>query len=175
MNSPVILIIDDEPQIRKLLSITLQSNDFSVVETQTAKEGMITAASHPPDLILLDLGLPDESGHDVLVHLREWYSNPIIILSLSAAQAAVSTVIVASILAPAPVSNPATLVARRRPRTHVGATDRLDPVYAPRMRVASAFADYFRPTTITDAAGELNPALADDLLATRYAHRTSVP
>ncbi len=82
MNSPVILIIDDEPQIRKLLSITLQSNDFSVVETQTAKEGMITAASHPPDLILLDLGLPDESGHEVLVHLREWYSNPIIILSV---------------------------------------------------------------------------------------------
>lgn len=82
MNNAQILIIDDEPQIRKLLSITLQSNDFGVAEAQTAKEGMITAASHPPDLILLDLGLPDESGHDVLIHLREWYSNPIIILSV---------------------------------------------------------------------------------------------
>jgi two-component system KDP operon response regulator KdpE len=82
MSNPVILIIDDEPQIRKLLKITLQSNDFNVVETQTAKEGKITAANHPPDLILLDLGLPDESGHEVLKHLREWYSNPIIILSV---------------------------------------------------------------------------------------------
>jgi radical SAM superfamily enzyme YgiQ (UPF0313 family) len=61
--------------------------------------------------------------------------------SLAAAQVAVSTVIVASILAPASVSNPATLAVRRRPRTHVSATDRLDPVYAPRMRVASAFED----------------------------------
>lgn len=82
MSNPVILIIDDEPQIRRLLTITLQSNDFNVVETQTAKEGKLTAANHPPDLILLDLGLPDESGHEVLRHLREWYSNPIIILSV---------------------------------------------------------------------------------------------
>src|SRR5882762_2008658 len=82
MNNPVILIIDDEPQIRKLLSITLQSNGFNTVESETAKEGMTTAASHPPDLILLDLGLPDESGHAVLKHLREWYSNPIVILSV---------------------------------------------------------------------------------------------
>ena len=95
--------------------------------------------------------------------------------SLAAAQVAVSTVIVASILAPASVSNPATLAVRRRPRTHVSTTDRLDPVYVPRMRVASAFEDYFRPTAITDAAGELNPALADDLLATRYARRAPVP
>ncbi len=82
MNNPVILIIDDEPQIRKLLVITLQSNGFRVVETETAKQGMAAAASKPPDLILLDLGLPDESGHAVLKHLREWYSNPIIILSV---------------------------------------------------------------------------------------------
>src|SRR5882672_1878639 len=82
MNNPVILIIDDEPQIRKLLSITLQSNGFNIVESETAKEGMVTAASHPPDLILLDLGLPDESGHEVLKHLREWYASPIIILSV---------------------------------------------------------------------------------------------
>jgi two-component system KDP operon response regulator KdpE len=82
MNNPVILIIDDEPQIRKLLSITLQSNGFNTTESENAKEGMVTAASRPPDLILLDLGLPDESGHEVLKHLREWYTNPIIILSV---------------------------------------------------------------------------------------------
>ncbi|MGC4023467.1 MAG: response regulator [Cyclobacteriaceae bacterium] len=82
MNNPVILIIDDELQIRKLLAITLQSNGYSVIEAETAKEGMVAAASRPPDLILLDLGLPDQSGHEVLKHLREWYSNPIIILSV---------------------------------------------------------------------------------------------
>ena len=82
MNSPVILIIDDESQIRKLLGITLQSNGYHIQEAETAKEGVTAAASHPPDMILLDLGLPDESGHEVLKHLREWYSNPIIILSV---------------------------------------------------------------------------------------------
>jgi len=82
MNNPEILIIDDEAQIRKLLLITLNSNDYKVAETSTAKAGLIAAANHPPDVILLDLGLPDESGHVVLQKLREWYSNPIIILSV---------------------------------------------------------------------------------------------
>ena len=82
MNNPEILIIDDEPQIRKLLQITLQSNDYKVTETSVAKEGLIMAANHPPDIILLDLGLPDENGHAVLKKLREWYSKPIIILSV---------------------------------------------------------------------------------------------
>jgi two-component system, OmpR family, KDP operon response regulator KdpE len=81
MSRPSILIIDDEPQIRKLLTITLQ-DDFSLAESATAKEGLTRVASHPPDLVLLDLGLPDESGHEVLRRLREWYSNPIIILSV---------------------------------------------------------------------------------------------
>jgi two-component system KDP operon response regulator KdpE len=82
MNSPEILVIDDEIQIRKLLEITLQSNDFSFREAGTAREGLLLAANHPPDLIILDLGLPDESGHNVLKKLREWYSKPIIILSV---------------------------------------------------------------------------------------------
>jgi len=81
MNNPEILIIDDEAQIRKLLQITLQSNDYKVTETSTAREGLIAAANHPPDVILLDLGLPDENGHVVLKKLREWYSKPIVILS----------------------------------------------------------------------------------------------
>jgi len=82
MNNPEILIIDDEAQIRKLLEITLQSNDYKVNEASTAKEGIVMAANHPPDVILLDIGLPDESGHIVLQKLREWYSKPIIILSV---------------------------------------------------------------------------------------------
>jgi two-component system KDP operon response regulator KdpE len=81
MNKAEILIIDDEAAIRKLLEITLQSNDFAVVQAATGKEGIVAAASHPPDLIILDLGLPDISGHDVLVQLREWFTNPIVILS----------------------------------------------------------------------------------------------
>jgi two-component system KDP operon response regulator KdpE len=77
-----ILIIDDEAQIQKLLSITLQSNEYATVHAATAKEGLIKAANHPPALIILDLGLPDKNGHIVLKELREWYTNPIIILSV---------------------------------------------------------------------------------------------
>jgi len=82
MNSPEILIIDDELQICKLLEITLQSNDYKVIQANTAREGLLAAASHSPDLILLDIGLPDESGQEVLRKLREWYNKPIIILSV---------------------------------------------------------------------------------------------
>lgn len=82
MNKAEILIIDDEVQIRKLLEITLQSHHYAVNHAENAKKGMITAGNHPPDLILLDLGLPDEDGQSVLKKLREWYTNPILILSV---------------------------------------------------------------------------------------------
>ena len=58
-----ILIIDDEAAIRKLLDITLQSNDYKVIQATTAKEGEVAAAMHQPDLIILDLGLPDDAEH----------------------------------------------------------------------------------------------------------------
>ena len=80
--NPQILIIDDEDQIRKLLQITLQSNDYTVIEASTAKEGLVLAANHHPDLILLDLGLPDEDGRSVLKKLRQWYFKPVIIISV---------------------------------------------------------------------------------------------
>jgi two-component system KDP operon response regulator KdpE len=82
MNKAAILIIDDEPQIRKLLQISLESNDHKVIQASTGKEGLILSANHLPDLILLDIGLPDKSGHEILKELREWYNNPIIILSV---------------------------------------------------------------------------------------------
>ena len=81
MNNPTILVIDDEPSIQKLLKITLQSNDYKVQSAVNSKDGVIAAAIHPPDLIILDLGLPDEDGQQTLLKLREWFSNPIIILS----------------------------------------------------------------------------------------------
>ncbi len=82
MNKAEILVIDDEPQIRKLLEITLESNDYKVWLAATAKEGMVMAAHHPPELIILDLGLPDKSGHDLLREFRAWYNKSIIILSV---------------------------------------------------------------------------------------------
>lgn len=82
MTKTEILIIDDEPQIRKLLEINLESNGYKVIQATTGKEGLILAANHPPELILLDIGLPDKSGHEVLKELREWFNRAIIILSV---------------------------------------------------------------------------------------------
>src|SRR6476469_7116302 len=82
MNKAEILVIDDEPQIRKLLEITLQTNGYIPRAAVSAKEGLIMASNHPPHLILLDLGLPDENGQEVLKKLRRWYTNPVIILSV---------------------------------------------------------------------------------------------
>lgn len=82
MNKEEILIIDDEPQIRKLLEINLESNGYKVIQSENAESGIKTAANHPPNLIILDIGLPDKSGQDVLKELRTWYNQPIIILSV---------------------------------------------------------------------------------------------
>lgn len=87
MNNAAILVIDDELQIRRLLEITLESNNFIVESADSAKEGLRIAASHPPDLIILDLGLPDVSGHIVLKKLREWYIKPVLILSAQSSEA----------------------------------------------------------------------------------------
>ncbi len=86
MNKPAILVIDDEAQIRKLLEITLQSNDYTVSLAETARQGIALTAAHPPDLIILDIGLPDDTGHNVLKELRSWYTHPILILSANSGE-----------------------------------------------------------------------------------------
>ena len=82
MSKAEILIIDDEEQIRKLLEITLRANNYTVRHAANAKDGVIMASNHPPELIILDLGLPDKDGLAVLQELRQWHTNPIIILSV---------------------------------------------------------------------------------------------
>lgn len=82
MNKGEILIIDDEPQIRKLLQIALESNDYKVIQAATGLEGINLAANHSPELIILDIGLPDRSGHEILLELRNWYEKSIIMLSV---------------------------------------------------------------------------------------------
>ena len=77
-----ILIIDDEIQIRKLLEITLVSEDYEVILAENGMEGIRLVASKIPDLIMLDLGLPDINGQLVLQQLRDWFSHPIMILSV---------------------------------------------------------------------------------------------
>jgi two-component system KDP operon response regulator KdpE len=77
-----ILIIDDEVQIRRLLEITLSAKGYKISEASSGKEGIALAASVQPVLILLDLGLPDMDGIEVLYKLREWYQKPVIILSV---------------------------------------------------------------------------------------------
>jgi two-component system KDP operon response regulator KdpE len=82
MNKEEILIIDDEPQIRKLLRISLESNDYKVLQASSGHEGLALAANHTPDLILLDIGLPDINGHEVLEQLQGWFNKSVIILSV---------------------------------------------------------------------------------------------
>jgi len=77
-----ILIIDDEVQIRRLLEILLSSNGYNTVFASCGKEGITSAATHHPSLIILDLGLPDIDGQQLLIKLREWYTKPIIVLTV---------------------------------------------------------------------------------------------
>ncbi len=77
----LVLLIEDEPQMRRFLRITLQSQGYRLVETATAQEGLTQAALRSPDVVLLDLGLPDLDGLEVTKRLREWTLTPIIVIS----------------------------------------------------------------------------------------------
>jgi len=76
-----ILIVEDEPQIRKMLTLVFEDEKFNIIECETGKSAVRLNASAKPDLILLDLGLPDMDGRQVVTALREWCQAPIIILS----------------------------------------------------------------------------------------------
>jgi len=77
-----VLIIDDEPPIRRLLKMALEANDYRVYEADSAKNGLLQTTMIRPDIILLDLGLPDHGGLSVLSQIREWSVVPIIVLTV---------------------------------------------------------------------------------------------
>ena len=79
---PVVVVIDDEIQLRRLLRVTLESNGYRVYDAADGQKGMAEAAARHPDVVVLDLGLPDMEGVDVLLRIREWSSVPIIVLSV---------------------------------------------------------------------------------------------
>src|SRR5499425_15436 len=80
-NSPVVLVIEDEPQIRRFLRATLSAYGYRFVEAATAQEGLMHAATRQPEIVILDLGLPDLDGLELTRRLREWTTVPIIVLS----------------------------------------------------------------------------------------------
>ncbi len=81
-DKPLVLIVDDEPQIRRLLTVTLEANSYRVLAAVSGQEGLVLAAQHRPALVILDLGLPDFSGQEVLRRLREWSQAAVIVLSV---------------------------------------------------------------------------------------------
>ncbi|SIR85686.1 two-component system, OmpR family, KDP operon response regulator KdpE [Aquipseudomonas alcaligenes] len=81
-----LLVIDDEAQIRKFLRISLSAQGYKVVEAASGRDGLAQAALAKPDLVVLDLGLPDMDGKDVLAELREWSQVPVLVLSVRASE-----------------------------------------------------------------------------------------
>jgi two-component system KDP operon response regulator KdpE len=80
-NPPIILLIEDERQMRRFLRVTLQTEGYGVIEADTAADGLSQAAMRNPDIILLDLGLPDMDGLDLIERIREWSATPVIVIS----------------------------------------------------------------------------------------------
>jgi two-component system, OmpR family, KDP operon response regulator KdpE len=84
--APRILVIDDEAQIRRFLDIGLRVEGYEVLLAANAAEGLALAATQSPDLVILDVGLPDREGHDVLAELRQWSQVPVLMLSVRDAE-----------------------------------------------------------------------------------------
>ncbi|RDZ28882.1 response regulator [Lysobacter silvisoli] len=82
-----VLVIDDEPQIRKFLDISLRAQGYAVDSADTGEAGLAALATHGADLVILDLGLPDRDGHEVLHELRQWSSVPVILLTVRSSEA----------------------------------------------------------------------------------------
>jgi two-component system KDP operon response regulator KdpE len=86
MSAPVALLVEDEPQIRRFLRTALEAEGWTVHETDTAKQGVIDAGTRKPDLLIVDLGLPDRDGTEVIRELRTWSAVPVIVLSARIAE-----------------------------------------------------------------------------------------
>jgi len=84
--APRVLVIDDEVQIRRFLDIGLRAEGYVVLQAANAEEGLALAATQSPDLVILDLGLPDREGHEVLAELRQWSTVPVLMLSVRDAE-----------------------------------------------------------------------------------------
>ena len=84
MSSPTILVVEDEPEIRRFLRSSLAAEGYRVVESASARRGTIDAGTHKPDLAIVDLGLPDFDGREVIRRIRAWSSMPILVLSARA-------------------------------------------------------------------------------------------
>ena len=80
-DAPLVLIVEDEPQMRRFLRATLSAHGYRFVEAETAAQALAHATAHNPDIVLLDLGLPDGDGLDVTKKLREWSAAPIVVVS----------------------------------------------------------------------------------------------
>ena len=81
MSGATVLVVEDEPDIRRFLRASFDAEGYRVVESASGRRGMIDAASHKPDLAIVDLGLPDVDGIDVIRRIRQWSSMPVIVLS----------------------------------------------------------------------------------------------
>ena len=81
MNKPLILIVEDDPPIRNLISVALEAHDYRSISAANAGNAIIAATSHNPDIVLLDLGLPDQDGVEVIRKIRSWSNMPIIVIS----------------------------------------------------------------------------------------------
>ena len=81
MNKPVILVVEDDVPVRNLMRTTLKTHDYKYLTAPTGKEAVMLASSHNPDVVFLDLGLPDMDGVEVIRQIRSWSNMPIIVIS----------------------------------------------------------------------------------------------
>ena len=81
MNKPLILVVEDDPPVRNLIATTLKTNDYRYLVAANGEAAILEASSHNPDIVLLDLGLPDMDGVQVIRNIRSWSNLPIIVIS----------------------------------------------------------------------------------------------
>ena len=81
MNKPLILVVEDDAAVRNLITTTLKANDYRYLVAANGESAILEASSHNPDIVLLDLGLPDLDGVEVIARVRTWSNMPIIVIS----------------------------------------------------------------------------------------------